>query len=145
KDEEAEQAAKKDALIKAVTNNEQIAQEFHENNDELDPRSLMLLRSRIGAGDNQEQILQKVLELYPDPFLADEALDYLSQTTDGELKEQVLLAKQSLNSQQGKDVRAGRNIQSQTQEFSKQGVGSPGQLRGIYKEITGNPKDANTL
>src|SRR5262249_22188290 len=99
----------------------------------------------ISQRDTKEEILHKVLEMYPDYSLADEALDFLLQTTEGSLAEEVRLAKEELNAQYGREVKAGRNIAEQSREFSKQGLGSPMGLRNLYREVTGNPRDANTL
>ncbi len=62
---------------------EEVSEQFNRKNPELQARSLLLLRSRIAQSDTQEEILRKVLEMYPDYSLADEALDFLSMTTEG--------------------------------------------------------------
>ena len=90
-------------------------------------------------------MLRKVLEIYSDYTLADEALDYLLETTEGPLAESVRAAKEELNTLYGREVRAGKNIAALTTEFATKGLGSPTALRDLYRDVTGNPRDANTL
>ncbi len=145
KEEEAARTEQADDTGMEVQRVEEIGDEFYRRNPELQPRSLALLRSRISKDDTQEEILHKVLEMYPDHSLADEALDYLLQTSKGSLADRVRRAKQELNALYSREIKAGRNIASQAREFSQQGLGSPSGLRNLYREVTGNPRDANTL
>jgi type III secretion protein W len=145
KEEETEKTEQKDEGILEVQRVEQVSDEFSRKNPEFQTRSLLLLRSRISKRDTKEEILHKVLEMYPDYSLADDALDFLLQTTDGSLAQEVHLAKEELNAMYGREVKAGKNIAEQAREFSKQGLGSPTGLRNLYREVTGNPRDSNTL
>jgi type III secretion protein W len=144
KEEETEKTEKKDQ-VRQVEKLQEISDQYSRKNPELQARSLLLLRSRINANDTKEEILRKVLESYPDFSLADEALEFLLETSDGELTSQVRQAKEDLNLRFGREVRAGRNIGAKAREFSSQGLGSPTGLRDLYREITGNPRDAHTL
>jgi type III secretion protein W len=144
KEEQAEKTEKQEDVIQ-VEKIEEVSEQFSQKNPEFQTRSLLLLRSRITRGDTKEEILRKVLEMYPDYSLADEALDFLERTTEGTLAGQVRAAKDELNALHGREVKAGRNIAEQAREFSKQGLGSPTGLRNLYREVTGNPRDANTL
>ncbi|HEY2810913.1 MAG TPA: type III secretion system gatekeeper subunit SctW [Rhabdochlamydiaceae bacterium] len=144
--EEAEKTEKgEDEKVLQVSRLEEISEQYQRKNPELHTRSLLLLRSRINQQDKKEDILRKVLEMYPDYSLADEAIDFLLETSHGELATQVRLAKELLNEQYGREVRAGRNIAEQAREFSSKGLGNPTGLRDIYREYTGNPRDSNTL
>lgn len=145
KDEETEKAERKDKKILEVKKLEEVAEQFQKKNPEIQSRTLLLLRARISNSDTKEDILKKVLEIYPDFSLADEALDYLIETTDGDLALLVAEAKKELNDRYGREIRAGKNIASQAREFSSQGLGSPSGLRNMYRDITGNPRDATTL
>jgi type III secretion protein W len=145
KEEEAEKTDRKEKVVLEVQKVEEVSDQFSRKNPELQTRSLLLLRSRIALNDSKEEILRKVLEMYPDHSLADEALDFLLMTTDGSLAQEVRLAKEELNTRYGREVKAGKNIAEQAREFSKQGLGSPTGLRNLYREVTGNPRDANTL
>lgn len=129
----------------AVERAEEVSEEFQRKNPELQARALLLLRQRIAANDTAEEILRKVLDSYPDYSLADEALEYLEQTSSGDLLNRIRLAKEVLNTNFGREVRAGRNIGEQARAFSLQGLGSPTGLRDLYRDITGNPREVTTL
>ena len=130
KNKESEMAGKKAAA-------------FEKKNPELKGKTLLLLRQQIGNNMSREEILKKVEDFYEDPALADEAMEFLEQTTDGELQEKCKDAKQQLNEKNGREIAAGRNIG----ELSRQteGLGTPTTLRQLYKDITGNPREPNTL
>lgn len=144
KDEEAEKTEKKDQ-VRQIEKLQEVSDQYSRKNPELQAKSLLLLRSRINANDTKEEILRKVLESYPDFSLADEALEFLLETSDGKLSSEVRQAREDLNLRFGREVRAGRNIGAKAREFSTQGLGSPTGLRDLYREITGNPRDAHTL
>ncbi len=144
REEEAEKTERKEQ-VQQVERLEEVSEQFSRKNPELQTRSLLLLRARIGQKDTREEILRKVLEMYPDYSLADEALDFLLETTDGGLASEVRAAKEELNALHGREVKAGRNIAQQAREFSQAGLGTPTGLRNLYREVTGNPRDSNTL
>lgn len=143
--EEAEDKKAEEGEALKVEKAEAISEQFEQKNPELDARALLLLRSRIKDQDTKEDILRKVFEMYPDYSLADEAIDFLLQTTKGKLATQVRLAKELLNERYGREVRAGRNMAEQARSYSSQGLGTPTGLRGLYRDVTGNPRDSNTL
>ncbi len=140
-----EEAAEKQETEARIERVEEISEDFSRKNPELLPRSLLNLRARLTAKDSAEDILRKVLESYPDYSLADEALDFLVETSTGEMLEKVRRAKDDLNASHGREVRAGRNMGAQAREFATQGLGSPTGLRDIYRDVTGNPREAPTL
>jgi type III secretion protein W len=121
------------------------AQQFQQRNPELKASVLTMLRQYIKPGDSKEEILKKVLEFYPDVSLADEALQFLLETTEGELARAVQEAKDDLNTQSEREIVAGRNITAQAREASEKGLGTPTTLRDMYRDITGNPRDSTTL
>ena len=121
------------------------ADEHSQKNPELKSKVLMLLRERIKPGAKQKDIQETLDEFYPEPTLADDALDFLLDTTDGELHQQVKDAKEQLNDAKGREITAGRNISTQARQAADKGVGTPTSLRDMYRDITGNPRDANTL
>ncbi len=145
REEELEKTENKEAKVEEVQRLEKITDQYSRRNPELQSRSLLLLRSRISEKDTKEDILRKVLDLYPDYSLADEAFDYLLETSHGELADKIRQAKEELNALHGREVRAGKNMGAQAREFAKQGLGSPTALRDLYREITGNPRDPQTL
>ena len=127
--------------ILEVEKTEEAATRFQKNNDEFQARTLLILRSRITAGDTPEEVLEKVLSVYPDAALADEALDFLIETAAEDVLPVVQLAKERLNATRGREIKAGRNMGAQAREFSKEGLGSPTSLRDMYRDVTGNPRD----
>ena len=130
-----------DKKIIEVEEAEETAARFQRNNDELKARTLLILRASITKQDTAEEILNKVLKVYTDHSLADEALDYLIATTESTVKTTVQAAKDLLNRTFGREVLSGRNMGVQAREFSKEGLGSPTSLRDLYREITGNPRE----
>lgn len=121
------------------------AEKFQGKNPELKSASLTSLRELIKPGDTKDDILKKLSEFYPDASLADEALDFLLETTDGELANEVKNAKDDLNAQKGREIAAGRNIGVQVREAAGKGLGTTTSLRDMYRDITGNPRDSPTL
>ncbi len=126
---------------------EGLAQQFHDSNPEMSQRGLLALLARIRPEDSSEEILRKVRESYPDATLADDALEFLSRAYKGkkDLLEKVSVARKALQEASGREIRAGRNISQEAKSFSEQGLGSTTALRDLYRDITGNPRDANTL
>ncbi|MGE3954418.1 MAG: type III secretion system gatekeeper subunit SctW [Parachlamydiales bacterium] len=112
------------------------------NKDQL----LRLLEYLMGRGlTDPEALLEEVLKVFPDPSLADEALDFLLETTEGDLQETVHAARGLLNERMGREVAAGRNIAAEARGYSERGLGTATELRDLYRDITGNPRDHNTL
>ena len=147
KETETEKTEKADAdeEILQVEKLSEISEQFERSNPELHARNLLALRSRIKNSDTPEEILEKVLEAYPDHSLADEALDFLARTSSGQLAEKILLCRERFNEVYGREIRAGRNIHITAREFSSKGLGSPTGLRDLYRDVTGNPREALTL
>lgn len=145
KDLEKKEADKTDQKVLAVEQIEELCEQFEKKNPELRARSLQNLHAQIKEGDSPEEILRKVMKNFPDHSLADESLDFLESSTRGNLQEQVRKAKENLNQTYGREVRAGRNMGTEARSFSQQGLGSPTGLRDLYRDLTGNPRDAVTL
>jgi len=145
KEEEVEKKEIKEEKIQQVQGLEEVSEQFQRQNPELQARALLLLRARIKSTDSIEEILQKVLESYPDYALADEALDYLIETTEGQLQATIKKAKEEFNTLHGRAIRAGKNMGAQSREFAKLGLGSPTALRNMYRDITENPREAGIL
>lgn len=139
KPEAKDQVAEKKIL--SIEEIGQAAARFERNNDEIKSRTLLILRSSITNEDTPEEILNKVLKVYTDHSLADEALDFLIETTSGDVKKTIQIAKEHLNQNFAREIKAGRNMGIQSREFSKEGLGSPTSLRDLYRDITGTPRD----
>jgi type III secretion protein W len=119
----------------------EIADKFQQKNYELKANTLLILKSRLKPDETAEDLLSKVLETYSDHALADEALDFLIETSRGQLLEAAKKAKEQLNQNFSREILAGRNMGTQAREFSEQGLGSPTSLRDLYREITGRPRE----
>ncbi len=131
--------------VSEVKGIESTAEDFQEKNPELQSRTLLSLKARISTKDSKEEILKKVMEAYPDCSLADEALDFLIETSNPELAEKLQEVKEEFNTTHKKEILAGKNIAAQTKEFAGKGLGSPTELRDLYRDVTQNPRDAATL
>lgn len=121
------------------------AEKFAARNPELRAPTLLLLRQRIRPDDKAEDILKKLLEMYSDVSLADEALEYLAETTEGDLAKEVADAKDQINERFGREIVAGRNIHEQARSAASAGLGTPTSMRDMYRDITGNPRDSHQL
>ncbi|MBI5273078.1 MAG: type III secretion system gatekeeper subunit SctW [Chlamydiia bacterium] len=117
------------------------ASRFQKNNYELSVKTLLILRGQIRASDSPEEALRKVRAIYPDPSLADEALDFLLETAEPEMLDTLRKAKSLLQAESEREIKAGRNMGVQAREFSKEGLGSPSSLRDMYRDITGNARE----
>jgi type III secretion protein W len=124
---------------------EDIAGRFSERNSELPKDQLLDLKGRIRDDQSPEEILEEVESFFKDPSLQDEALEFLEEVTEGELKEKVTSARKLLSELKGREVIAGRNIDASAKSFSEKGVGSPTELRDLYRDVTGNPKEHNAM
>lgn len=126
---------------------EDLAQNYNRRNNELPADRLRALRDALRQGQSAEEILDAVNEsIFSDPTLADEALEYLEKETQGTLRENVVRARVLLNALKEREVIAGRNIDAPAKSFYQKGLGSsPTELRNLYRDITGNPRDHNTL
>lgn len=143
--EKEDQAEGKQATVAEKGKVEDAAARFQDRNFEMQSKTLLILQGRLSQTDTPESILAKVLEVYPDYSLADEALEFLFETTGSALKTNVGIAREALNNAYGREIRAGRNMGLQAREFSEQGLGSPTALRDMYRDITGNPRDPHKL
>lgn len=136
--EKPEEVAEK---IVDVAEIDEAAERFHKNNFELNPKTLKMLRAQVAPGDTPEKILQKVDQVYKEAAIADEALDFLMETSETALLAATQEAKDKLNKDKGKEIRAGRNMGAQAREFSQEGLGSPESLRELYRDILFNPRE----
>lgn len=139
------QEALKEKRLLPIEQMKDEASKYEQKNPELKSQVLVLLREKIKPGDTEEEILQKLEEFYADPSLADEALEYLLDTTEGELHQTVQKAKDMLNENKGREITAGRNISEQARAAAEKGLGTPTSMRDMYRDMTGNPRDAQTL
>lgn len=136
---------KREKTFKKIEKADEAAAKFQKKNYELNKNDLLLLRNSIHDSDTKESILKKVLEFFKDPSLADEALDFLIETTEKELQQKVIGAKELLREKLEREIKAGRNIQTDAQNYSKTGIGTPTSLRDLYREITSKARPIDIL
>jgi type III secretion protein W len=143
--EEQERAQEEEQVEEQVVNKveqvDTIAMRYQRTNNELRARTLVILRSRISARDTPEEVIAKVLAAYPDVALADEAFDFLLETSDGSTADVIRTAQEQFRARYEREIKAGRNMGMAAREFSKEGLGSPTALRDLYRDITANPRE----
>jgi type III secretion protein W len=107
-------------------------------NPELKKETLQRLRNQIKPNTSVEEILKLVMGAFDDITLSDEALDFLINDTadEGDKFSNLHEAKSELIKKFGREITAGRNIQYQARAASKQGLGSPTNLRQFYRTCT---------
>lgn len=137
--------AEKEQRLVPLKQIKDLAQQFQQRNPELKSKMLLLLREYLKPTDTAEEILKKVLEFYEDPALADEAMEFLFETAEGALANEIREAKELLNKQFGREIAAGRNMGAVSREAADAGLGTPTSLRDLYRDITGNPREATSL
>jgi type III secretion protein W len=142
---DAKEMAKEAKKVAKSGKQEESASRYQKNNPELSARSLTNLLRSLNKNDNMYEILKKLQNFFPDPTLADEALDYLIENTEDELNQTLKDTKEDFGKQFGRQIVAGKNIAEQVRAFSEQGIGSKSTLRDLYREITGNHKEPNEL
>lgn len=137
--------AEKGKSILPIEQIRRTAEEFQKRNPELKEKILTLLRQMIKPTDTKDEILKKVLETFNDVSLADEALEFLLETTEGALHQEVQKAKDEFLEMHGREIKAGRNIHTEARQAAEVGLGTPTTMRDLYRDVTGNPRDTNTL
>lgn len=138
---EEKRAEEEENKVMKIEEIEESATRFQQQNRELQAKTLLILRSRITPSDTPDEIIQKLLEAYPDPALADEALDFLLETADPKTVQALRQAKEQFNARFESEIKSGRNIGAQSREFAEKGLGSATSLREMYKDITQTPRD----
>ena len=141
---EAEKA-EEEKVILDIEKTDETATRFQNQNQELNKKTLLLLRHSIKEDDSAEEILRKVLEFYADVTLADDAFEFLIETSSGKLQKEIIKAHDLLHERYEREIKAGRNIKVEAQEFSKKGLGSPTALRDLYRDVTGTSREVNVL
>ncbi len=124
---------------------ENTAKFYQQRNAEMSAKSLMTLNAQVQNAATVQETIEYVYELFSDPALADEALDYLLETLPpgSRAYERVREAKTRLNQLRGREVKSGRNMGDVARAHTK--LAHPTALRDLYRDITGNPRDATTL
>ena len=121
------------------------AERFAKKNPELKSQILQLLLDKIKDAKTKEEITKLLQTFYSDPTIADDALDFLLETTRGSLNKLVQEAKEDHTQQFGREIQAGKNIQSEVIKATDAKLGTPNTLRDLYRDITGNPREPVNL
>lgn len=144
--DKTQKAEKGEPRLMPVEKVQEFANQAEKRNPELKASALVRLRELIKPGDTKEEILKKVLEMFPDVSLADEAMEFLMETTvDEEMKKTLKEAKDEFNNTHGREISAGKNMGTVAREAESAGLGTATSLRDMYRNITGNPRDSATL
>lgn len=132
-------------MILPIAQIKDAAEQFQRRNPELKSNVLVDLRKLVKPGDSKEDILKKIANFFPDPFLADEALQFLLKTTDGDLAETVKQAKSDFEELHKGEIKAGQYISTKSWEAQGKGLGKAESMLDIYRDIKGNSRDSTTL
>lgn len=123
------------------------ASKFEKRNPELKTASLLNLLKKVKDCKTKEELLDLLGEYYPDPLLADEALDFLSATTLSDLQKLVQEAKEEFATKHERDIRAEKNIAEEVSHTAGQNLEVRPKLRQRYLELihTSEEKAATDL
>lgn len=146
---EAVKAGDKGERLAPIKPIKDTADQYQGRNPELRSNVLVQLRDLIKPGDSKEQILAKVRAYYPDESLADEVLEFLLETSEGELNQEIQAAKEDLNkdAEQKRRILAGRNIGTDARDAADRAngaLGTPSDLRNTYRTLTRDPHKEST-
>ena len=132
-----------DTEIESIDKISEIAEHFQKKNPELSKNTLIILRSYISSDDSLSKIKEKLGRIYPDVYLASEALDFLDQTlgANNPLKQKIKTIKEEYQVNYEKEIKIGKNISTEARDFSERGLGSPTALRDLYRDVVSNPRE----
>lgn len=141
-EEQLETEAESEDMIKRMDEAFNTAKAYAKRNSELNPHTLLELLAGLDSEMSEAEMLQTVLDEYPDPSIADDAIDFLIETseTKREIQEKMIRTKEDFNSSYGREIRAGKNIAPQASTYSELGLGTKSELRDLYRDITSNPR-----
>lgn len=125
---------------------EDAVSEYNERNPELAKENLRRLFQEAQTKKLPEEVLKAAVELFEeDPALVDESLEFLEESGQGSVSDLARRARMRWHEQKGREALGGRNMGAQAREYSAKGLGTPGELRRMYADITGNPREASVL
>lgn len=116
-----------------------------ELNPEIDLKTLLLLKSILKETDSNEEILQKILDVYADPSTADDALEYLEKLSENTLLLKIRETRKEFNDKFSREIIAGKNISLEARAFAAEGLKDPNALRDLYRDVTGKERDTLKL
>ena len=123
-----------------VEESQEITGYYENKGTDIKGKPLLSLKEQISKFDTEEDILQKVMEAYPDPIDAEAAFEYLLKVMPDELKEKIFNSKNKFEKRFERALKAGKNIFAEVEKFAKDGLAPPDELRQMYTQLTGDPK-----
>lgn len=138
--EHAEKTEDEEEVPLEVEKSEEISSYYENKNSSVKNKPLQNLKEQISKFDTEEDILQKVMEMYPDPIDAQAAFELLLKVLPDDLKEKIYNTKNKFEKRFERALKAGKNIFEEVQKFSKEGLAPPDELRQMYTQLTGDPK-----
>jgi type III secretion protein W len=125
--------------VRPVEQARRAAKDFsQQRNPELDPEDLVECLEEVAGCETAGDVAETASRFFKDPTLRDDAYDYLlDMCTDDELKKRVQQAAQEFRQDDRNQmaIKAGRNMTQQARDFQQQGLGTPTELRDLYREI----------
>ncbi|MCP5509072.1 MAG: hypothetical protein H7A39_01490 [Chlamydiales bacterium] len=124
---------------------EALAKFYQKRNAEMEAKQLLGLHSEVQQATTTEETLDKIIKRFSDPSLADEAIDYLLESLhpSSDAYKRIRRAKDLIRSLRGREIIAGRNMGGVSRSHGD--LASPSELRDLYRDITGNPREAQEL
>lgn len=141
----AEKTENEEEVPLEVEESQEVTGYYENKSTEIKNKPLQSLKEQISKFDTEEDILQKVMESYPDPIDAEAAFEFLLKVMPDELKEKIFNAKTNFEKRFERALKAGKNIFQEVEKFAKDGLAPPEELRRMYTELTGDPKPALQL
>lgn len=138
--EHAEQTEDEEEVPLEVEESQEVSGYYENKSTEVKNKPLQNLKEQISKFDTEEDILQKVMDMYPDPIDAEAAFDFLIKVMPDDLKEKIYNAKSKFEKRFERALKAGKNIFEEVEKFSKEGLAPPDELRQMYTQLTGDPK-----
>lgn len=116
------------------------AGEFAKKNPELSKETLEnilkeLVRRHGESEDglSAQDVEDLVLAYYPDPYLANDVLNFLIESTEGGLNDTVRDAQGNHEELYPREIQIGKNISEEARTFESRGLDSPSKLREWYR------------
>lgn len=110
-----------------------LAKQFKQKNDELNPQHLEDILNSIRPDASEEEITDIVSKWYPDPFLANDVFEFLDASTDLEMRNKIRSAHDNYKEKFQREIEIGQNITSEAKTFGT--LDTPDKLREWYRSL----------
>lgn len=123
-----------------------LAEQYQDENPEMDAQDLNKLKQKISEDSTPEEIQALIEGSFSDPTLGFSALEFLSQsTTSPKLQQAIQQAKSNYQGKYTQAIAGGRNILFASQQFGSELKTTPSSLRSLYLTVTTSMLSANEL